>query len=135
LEASCDAKYDKGYGYDVKILIADEDNLYRLVLSQLLYDDGYDVISTHTPVRAWEYLRRESLDICIFDAALPGIHGMSMAEKIKADVELNRIPVILLSAVGAAVPETVRAAADFFIEKSAEADKALPLIEELLGKI
>lgn len=119
-------------GNDVKILIADEDNLYRIVLSQLLYDDGYDVISTHTSGRVWEYLRMESPDVCIFDAALPGIHGMSMAEKIKADGELRRIPVILLSEGGAAVPETLRAAADFFIKKSAEADKVVPLIKELL---
>ncbi|MCM2266222.1 MAG: response regulator [Elusimicrobiales bacterium] len=119
----------------MKILIADEDNLYRLVLSQLLYDDGYDVISTHTSGRAWEYLRRETPDICIFDAGLPGIHGMSMAERIRADGELRRLPVILLSAGAAAVPENLRAAADFFVKKSAEADKVVPLIEELLGKI
>lgn len=116
----------------MKILIADEDNLYRLVLSQLLYDDGHDVVSTHTSGRAWEYLHTETPDICIFDAALPGIHGMSMAEKIKADSELRRIPVILLLAGATAVPETLPSAADFFIEKSAEAGKVVPLIEELL---
>lgn len=116
----------------MKILIADEDNLYRLVLSQLLYDAGYDVVSTHTPGRAWEYLHTEPPDICVFDAALPGVHGVSMAEKIKADSELRRIPVILLLAGATAVPETLLSAADFFIEKSAEAGKVVPLIEELL---
>jgi len=119
----------------MKILIADEDNLYRLVLSQLLYDDGYDVISTHTSGRAWEYLRMETPDICIFDAALPGIHGMPVAEKIKADAELRRIPVILLCAGAAAVPETLRSAADFFVEKPEEAGEVVSLIEELLGKV
>lgn len=119
----------------MKILIADENNLYRIVLSQLLYDDGYDVVSTHTSWRAWEYLRMESPDICILDSALPGLHGVSMAEKIKADAEFSRIPVILLLAGAAAVPETLRAAADFSVEKSAEADKTLPHLKELLGKI
>lgn len=118
----------------MKILVADGDNFFRILLSQLLYDKGHDVISAHTAGRAWEYLIRETPDICIFDSGLPDICSMSITERDRPGSWMGSIPVILLAA-GGPVPEGWRKAADFYIEKTPGADAMLPRLEELLAKI
>lgn len=117
----------------MKILIADGDNLFRILLSQLLYDEGHDVTSAHTAGRAWEYLIKDPPDICIFDSGLPEICRMFTAERGRQDSWFNGIPVILLADDGP-VPDGWRNAADFCIEKISDADAMLPRIEALLGK-
>lgn len=118
----------------MKILIADADNFFRILLSQLLYDDGYDVTSAHTAGRAWEYLIKDPPDICIFDSGLPEICEMAMEERGRPGSWFSSIPVILLTG-GGQVPEAWRNAADFYVEKKRDADGLLPRIEELLGEI
>jgi CheY-like chemotaxis protein len=72
-------------------------------------------------------------DIILLDLNLPGRNGLEILAEIKADVELKRIPVVILSTSGA--EQDVRKAyglhANCYIVKPLELDKFIEVVRSL----
>jgi phosphate regulon transcriptional regulator PhoB len=83
-----------------KILIVDdEQDLVKLVRFNL-EKDGYKVISASNGEDALLLARKEMPDLVVLDLMLPGIDGLEVCKKLKADTELVNIAVIMLTAKG-----------------------------------
>ncbi|OIO38509.1 MAG: hypothetical protein AUJ75_02655 [Candidatus Omnitrophica bacterium CG1_02_49_10] len=83
-----------------KILIVDDDPDIRDVLKLILSGEGYDVYEASNGEEALIRLYKEPPELMIVDYKMPGISGGEVCKKIKADILLAHIPIIMLTARG-----------------------------------
>jgi signal transduction histidine kinase/ActR/RegA family two-component response regulator len=68
-----------------KLLLVDDDNAVREVLSASLTDLGYEVVEAGSGGAALETLQREAdIDLVVLDFAMPGMNGAEVARRIEA---------------------------------------------------
>ena len=80
------------------ILIVDDEKNYLLVLSAVLEDEGYEVLTAPDGPEALEIQKSSDLDLVVTDMKMPGMDGIEFLEQIKArDPDL---PVIMMTAHG-----------------------------------
>ncbi len=80
------------------ILVVDDEKNYLLVLSEILQDEGYEVLTALGGHEALEIQKSSDLDLILTDMKMPGMDGIELLEKIKAlDPDL---PVIMMTAHG-----------------------------------
>ena len=78
-----------------RILIAEDDNMIRQIISDFLVADGYIVSAAADGEQAWEALRRDNYDLLVTDNSMPRLTGINLIERIrKAGMSL---PVIVAS--------------------------------------
>jgi DNA-binding NtrC family response regulator len=83
---------------ELRILIADDDEIVRDAISSLLRDEGYSVLSAVDGIDAVSVLRIEDIDLVITDLRMPGADGY---EVLRYAVKSNPdIIVIMLTAYG-----------------------------------
>lgn len=86
----------KGRGKS-KILIIDDDSEIRNYLSSELSDD-YHVLVESNGKRGYSMILNQLPDLIISDISMPVMDGVSLCRKIKKNININHIPVILLTA-------------------------------------
>jgi two-component system NtrC family response regulator len=80
------------------ILIVDDEKNYLLVLSAVLEEEGYEVLTTTSGLEALEIQKSSDLDLVLTDMKMPGMDGIELLEQVKTrDPEL---PVIMMTAHG-----------------------------------
>jgi two-component system, cell cycle response regulator DivK len=82
----------------VRILIVEDNEDNQELMRFLLERAGYAVISVENGVKGVQSARSEKPDIILMDLSLPELDGWSAARQIKADPELNNIPMIAVTA-------------------------------------
>lgn len=118
-----------------KILIIDDDKVTLTMLEMILSRHGYKTYSAMDGAQGLEITTREKPDAVISDMLIPKIHGLELCAKIKQDPQLNKMKVILMTAVykGATFHLEAKASgADHFIEKPIDTNGLLNKLEELL---
>jgi CheY-like chemotaxis protein len=116
-----------------RILVVDDEEVVRKVLRSLLERAGYNVICAANGADALEQLRRiPRPDAILADLFMPQMNGWCFANELKASVELDRVPLFVLTGAGPhwgiPVPE------DRFLRKPLESDRLLRLLSEVVGK-
>ncbi len=66
-----------------KILFADDDLKYSLVIKRFLEREGYDVTYTGNGLKAMEQFSVVKPDLVLLDINMPGLNGFEVAEKIR----------------------------------------------------
>ena len=80
------------------ILVVDDEKNYLLVLSAVLEEEGYEVLTAQSGAEALEIQKSSDLDLILTDMKMPTMDGMELLENIKAlDPDL---PVIMMTAHG-----------------------------------
>jgi two-component system cell cycle response regulator len=90
---------DGGAGLSGRILVVDDEATSRKMLSLYLAQHGYEVETTESGEQALELLAVRPYDILLLDLMMPGMDGYQVLEKLKEDIHLRDIPVIVVSAV------------------------------------
>jgi len=83
-----------------KILVVEDDKFLRELISQKLAKEGYEVAEAVDGEDGIEKVKKEKPGLVLLDLILPGIDGFEVLAKMKADPELAKIPVIILSNLG-----------------------------------
>jgi two-component system cell cycle response regulator len=81
------------------ILIVDDDPINRKILSSSLEKEGHRVKTANDGVVALRMLGEESVDIVLLDVLMPGMDGLEVLQRMKADAKLKHLPVIVISAM------------------------------------
>lgn len=88
---------------DKKVLVAEDSRILRQLLEETLHEAGYtDVEFTTDGKEAWEVLtdeNRREFNIIITDIEMPAMDGHHLTKKIKEDVSLKEIPIIIFSSL------------------------------------
>lgn len=79
------------------ILIVEDIELNRDLLAQLL-EDEHRLVFAEDGLAALERAAEARPDLILMDLSLPRMDGWEATRRLKADPELSRIPVIVLSA-------------------------------------
>ncbi|EFO80469.1 response regulator receiver [Oscillochloris trichoides DG-6] len=79
------------------ILVVDDNTDNRNIIAQMLKISGFQVVCAINGVHALEVAASERPDLIMMDMAMPVMDGWSATGHLKADPELNRIPVIAVT--------------------------------------
>jgi two-component system cell cycle response regulator DivK len=82
-----------------KRVLAVEDNISNMILiSRVVEAEGYELLEADDGNLALELLAREVPDLILLDINIPGVHGLELAQRLKADDRLAHIPLIATTA-------------------------------------
>lgn len=116
-----------------KIIIADSGEEFRMLVSDLLEDDGgFELVgSVGDGQKAWEYVLNRKPDVVVADVVLSGIDGLRLLEKISELPENTRPKTIIVSAFISdhVLKMANELGADFFIQKPCDAESLLVRIK------
>jgi adenylate cyclase len=86
---------------DPALLVVDDNEDNRYMLSQQLNIQGYDNITIATNGHeALNILRSKSFDLVLLDIMMPDLNGYEVLESMRSSPELRNIPVIMISGIG-----------------------------------
>ena len=80
-----------------KILIVEDDPLILKMYSEKLSRDGYQVDVAEDGLVGLDKLRKNKPDLLILDIMMPKLSGTELITEIKKDINLEKIPIIVLS--------------------------------------
>lgn len=81
-----------------RVLVVDDDPSIRAMLEYTLSFEDFEVTSVGDGQAALDYLKFNRPDVLLLDVMMPAIDGIEVAKSIRADGELEDVPVIMLSA-------------------------------------
>jgi DNA-binding response OmpR family regulator len=92
---SIDGKGDAGKPV---VLVADDEEDIRVLVSFRLDRDGWDVVTASDGREALDLILERRPDIAVLDVRMPKLTGIEVLEQVRADDTVGDTPVILLSA-------------------------------------
>jgi two-component system response regulator AtoC len=115
-----------------RILIADDDEETRAILSRVLEDEGYTVETAPDGRIALEMATTAPPDLLITDMIMPGLTGWSLFARMRRQV--STLPIILLSGAATGVPQHETSLPDHavFLRKPLEIDHLLEIVAHML---
>ena len=101
------------------ILIADDDPEILTLLGIRLSKQGYQVLEAQDGVIALEKAKKERPDLVLLDVMMPGKNGWEVAKALREDKTLNRLGIVMLTAIGERVNEMTSPlyGADDYVDK------------------
>ncbi len=117
-----------------KLLIIDDEERLRKLLSRIMQLEGYEVFEAATAKDGLKKLEQETIEVIISDVKLPDINGIELTKKIKANWPASEI--IVLTAYGT-ISDGVKAiknGAFDYITKGDDNEKIIPLVSKAMDK-
>ena len=117
-----------------KILLVEDNEMNRDMLSRRLIRRGYEVIMAVDGGQGVEMAGSESPDLILLDMSLPVMNGWDAARKLKADSGTDSIPIIALTAhaMGGDREKALEAGCDEYETKPVEFKRLLEKINSFL---
>jgi CheY-like chemotaxis protein len=119
-----------------RILLVEDNELNRDMLSRRLERKGFEVLLALDGREAIEQARARSPDLILMDMRLPDVDGWSATRALKEDGATKRIPVIALTAhaMDRDRDAALAAGCDDFDTKPVELERLLGKIRTLLAR-
>jgi len=117
------------------ILLAEDDDMSRDMLSRRLVKLGYVVIEARNGAEAVEAARTEKPDLILMDVCMPRMGGLEAMRKLRSELKTAAIPIIALTALNTAedVRRAILAGCNAYETKPVGLIKLNIKIRELLG--
>ena len=80
------------------ILLVDDDESYRLLLRDMLMEEGHDVMLAEDGDQALERLDRVKIDLVISDVYMPVMDGFRFHKTVRSNPKFERLPFLFVSA-------------------------------------
>ncbi len=112
----------------MRILVVDDDPPSVKMISFLLREEGYEVVSADNGESALELIDREAPDLVILDVMMPHLDGFEVCRRIR---QKQDVPVIFLSAKGETVDKVagLELGADDYLAKPFEPAELLARVK------
>lgn len=118
------------------ILVVDDEEDIRELVQLNLDREGYRVLTCETGEQALAVARAQTPDLIVLDLMLPGIDGLEVCKRLKADSNLQEIPVVMLTAKGeeSDIVAGLELGADDYITKPFSGKVLVARVRRLLRK-
>ena len=90
-----------------RVLVVDDDQKIRALLTELIESEGYEVLTATDGGSALEIVNSFEPDVVISDVVMPVLDGIELCRRIKQDPKTSDIPVLLISGSRNAVEDSV----------------------------
>jgi CheY-like chemotaxis protein len=119
-----------------RLLIVEDNEMNRDMLSRRLAKRGYDVVIAVDGEQGLAMARSAPPALILMDMSLPGLDGWEATRQLKALPETRGVPVIALTAHAMAGDreKAIAAGCDDFDTKPVDLPRLLAKIEALLGR-
>jgi len=119
-----------------KILLVEDNEMNRDMLSRRLQKQGYEVVIAVDGEEGVAKAQTEAPALVLMDMSLPGVDGWEATRRLKASPKTQKIPVIALTAHAMTDDrdKAMAAGCDDFDTKPVEMPRLLSKIQALLGK-
>jgi two-component system nitrogen regulation response regulator NtrX len=109
----------------MNILVVDDEEQIREILSDILVDEGHNVVSAEDGPNGLVQLTKEAFDLCFLDVWMPEMGGLDVLRAIKQDYPAVQVVMISGHAQIQQAVEATKLGAFDFIEKPLTIDKIL----------
>jgi len=121
-----------------KILIVDDEPHIRMLIEQTLEeleDDGVEFLSAENGEIALDIIQQESPQLVFLDVMMPKMNGMEVCRKVKKELRLNNVFIVLLTAKGQELDRQKggEVGADVYMTKPFDPEAILNKAREVLG--
>jgi two-component system cell cycle response regulator DivK len=118
-----------------KILLVEDQEMNRDMLSRRLKKRGYDVLIAVDGAEGLEKARTDSPDLILMDMSLPVIDGWEATRTLKADEATRGIPVVALTAHAMSTDRerALEAGCNAYETKPVELPRLLETMDQLLA--
>ncbi len=117
-----------------RILIAEDEAIIRLDLKEMLEEEGFEVVGEASDGEAAVRLARERTpDLVIMDVKMPGMDGLTAAERIVAE-ELSAVLILTAFSQRDLVQRAAEAGAIGYLVKPFQKSDLVPAIEVALAR-
>lgn len=123
-------------GLRKRVLVIDDSITVREVERQLLANQGYLVEVAVDGMEGWNLVREGHFDLVITDIDMPRLDGFELVRRIKADVRLHTLPIVIVSYKDREEDRLrgLEVGANHFLAKSSFHDDTLiQVVRELIG--
>jgi len=122
-----------------KLLIVDDEAHIRMLIEQTLEDledEGVELLFAENGEQALELIKKEEPNLVFLDVMMPKMNGMEVCFKVKKELHLSHVYIILLTAKGQEVDRQkgLDMGADRYMTKPFDPDEMLAIAEEILKK-
>jgi PAS domain S-box-containing protein len=119
----------------MRLLVVDDEEMNRDVLSRRLVRAGYEVVTAVDGPETLRVLESRHIDLVLLDVMMPGMSGMEVLQRIRQKFSAPLLPVIMLTAVteSTEVAAALRLGANDYMTKPLDWAVALARIETRLS--
>ena len=119
-----------------RILLVEDNEMNRDMLSRRLQRQGHDVLIAVDGLEGVEKSKAEKPDVVLMDMSLPVLDGWEATRRIRADAETASLPVIALTAhaMEADRQQALAAGCDDYDTKPIDLKRLLEKIDRLLAR-
>ena len=122
-----------------KLLIVDDESHIRMLIEQTLEDledEGVELLFAENGEEALHLIQKEEPNLVFLDVMMPKMNGMEVCQKVKKELNLSHVFIILLTAKGQEVDRQkgLEMGADRYMTKPFDPDEMLSIAEEILNR-
>ncbi|MFT6369286.1 MAG: two-component system alkaline phosphatase synthesis response regulator PhoP [Maribacter sp.] len=121
-----------------KVLIVDDEPHIRMLIEQTLEDledEGVELLMAENGEQALQIIEKERPNLVFLDVMMPKMNGMEVCQKVKKELHLTEVYIILLTAKGQEVDRQkgLDMGADKYMTKPFDPDEMLSIAEEIIN--
>jgi two-component system chemotaxis sensor kinase CheA len=117
-----------------RVLVADDSLTTRTMERYILEAAGYEVVLAGDGAEALALLQERGCDVLVSDIEMPGLDGIELTARVRAEPLLRDLPIILVTSLDSATDRArgLQAGADAYIVKTSfDQDQLLRTIREI----
>ena len=120
-----------------KILLVDDVDLFLELERSYLEGYGYDFFTASSGEEAVRRINNVVPDMLLLDYSMPGINGDEVCRLIRENPQLEKIPILMVTAAGKPeeVQNSLNAGCDDYIAKPVNKDELCDKVSRLLGRV
>jgi len=121
-----------------RVVIVEDDKVTQKILENALTDIGLEVYIAEDGMKGLDTIQTTMPDIAIVDMLIPKLHGVDLCKRVRKNVLLKDVKIILMSAVyqfSTFRMEIEDTEADYFINKPLDMNRLLELVREIMESI
>jgi CheY-like chemotaxis protein len=118
------------------ILLVDDYAPNHRLMSFVLEQSGYAVVSALDGLQALDCLASLPIDLIVTDLTMPRLDGIGLAERVRNDARLCEVPIIVVTASGKETDEVkaTGVGVDAFLTKPVDSEDLARAVGELLDR-
>ena len=119
-----------------RIYVIDDDEQLLRMVGLMLERGGHAVTLISNPVDGLEHVKKDKPDLLVLDVMMPNMSGHDIAREIRADKQLEEIPILVLTARSQDIDRkaALKSGADDYLSKPVTSQELIERVDGLLAK-